>query len=75
MIKVFFVIGFGAEESDFHSAKIEPFKTENKYSCCREELQKKNADTVTAIIVTKLPGSALFIQLCCTGCGARHRWD
>ena len=27
------------------------------------------------MIVTKLPGSALFIYLCCTGCGARPRAD
>ena len=32
--------------------------------CC-EELWKKDADTVTPIIVTKLQGSALFIQLYC----------
>ena len=39
-----------------------------------EELWKRDADTVTPIIVTKLPGSALFIQLCCTGCGADSGW-
>jgi hypothetical protein len=36
---------------------------------------EEDADTRTTIIVTKLPGSALFIHLCCTGCGARPRED
>jgi len=36
---------------------------------------EKDADTVTPIIVTKLPVSALFIQLCCTDCGAKPRAD
>ena len=34
---------------------------------------EEDADTRTTIIVTKLPGSALFFQLCCTGCGARSQ--
>jgi len=34
-----------------------------------------DADNGTTIIVIKLPGSALFIHLCCTGCGARPRAD
>jgi hypothetical protein len=34
---------------------------------------EEDADTGTPFIVTNLPGSALFIQLCCTGCGARPR--
>ena len=32
--------------------------------CC-EDLWKKDADTRTTIVVTKLPWPALFIQLCC----------
>ena len=34
-----------------------------------------DANTRTPIIVTKLPGTDLFIQVCCTGCGARPRAD
>ena len=36
---------------------------------------KEDANARTTIIVTKLPGSALFIHLCCTGCGTRPRVD
>ena len=43
--------------------------------CCCVELCKKDTDTITPIIVTKLPVSALFIQLCCTDCGAKPRAD
>jgi len=45
---------------------------DNSFSgCCSEELWKKDADTGTPGIATRLPGSALFIQLYCTGCVAR----
>jgi len=43
-----------------------PFPAGNNYGI---------AGAITTIIVTNLPGSALFIQLCCTGCGARPRAD
>jgi len=40
------------------------------YFLLLEELWKRNADTRTLIIVIKLPGAALFIQLCCLPAGA-----
>jgi hypothetical protein len=46
-----------------------------KLDCCCEELWKKDPNTKSSIIVTKLPRPVLFIHLCCTGCGARPRVD
>jgi hypothetical protein len=39
------------------------------FGCYCEELWKKDADTGTPIVGTKLPGSALFIQLYCLPAG------
>jgi len=46
-------------------------KFKKSIRCWCEELWKNGADTGTTSIVTNLPGAALFIQLCCTDCGAR----
>jgi hypothetical protein len=36
---------------------------------------EEGADIKTTIISTKFPESAIFIHLCCTGCGARPQVD
>jgi hypothetical protein len=36
---------------------------------------EEDANIKTTIISTKLPGYAIFIHLCCTGCGARPQAD
>jgi hypothetical protein len=41
----------------------------NSFSVLLRRTMEEDVDTVTQIIITKLPGTALFIQLCCTGCG------